>query len=166
MLVRFEVDVRVLAGEAGEVPDLPLADELAFPELAFELVRQVVEQFPRQAADDLDLVGGQACFLAQFAQHRRVQVLAIVDTALRHLPAVAFAVVDALADEGLAVRVDQHHADAGAVKRPVAAQIGVAHAARPSISFTAARKASTSACPLGSAFRSVVKPWMMPGNSR
>ena len=52
-------------------------------------------------------------FFGQFAQRSIPEVFALVDTALRHLPPVAFLVVDPAADENLAVRIHQHHAHAG-----------------------------------------------------
>ncbi len=61
------------------------------------------------------MFGPRTGLLGQFAQGGGHQVFALVDPALRHLPPVAFLVVDAAADEDLAVGVDQHDSDAGAV---------------------------------------------------
>ena len=43
-------------------------------------------------------------------------VFAFVDAALRHLPAFD-GLVDALADKDLALAVEQHHADAGPIRK-------------------------------------------------
>ena len=58
-------------------------------------------------------------FLPQLAQGGVVQRLAVVDPALRHLPEIAFSIVDPLTDERMAVAVDKHHANAGAVGQVV-----------------------------------------------
>ena len=62
-----------------------------------------------------DVVFAHPGFLVQFAQGCGAQVFAFVDPALRHLPGIAFAVVDPLADEDETVGVDEHDADAGPV---------------------------------------------------
>ncbi len=101
-----------------------------------------------------------AGFLCEFAQRRNAHVFAFVDPALGHLPPVAFLVVDPPPDEYQPVSVDQHHTDAGAVAE------FVHRVWRSSMTAIAERKSSRSLWPLGIAFLSVVKPWMMPGNSR
>src|SRR5690606_31041738 len=119
-IVRLEVDVGVASGEADEVPGLPLALEPPAPELAVQFGRKVVKQLLGQPGEDLEVLGPRADFLAELAKHRRVDILAVVDAALRHLPPVAFAVVNPLADESLAPCVDQHHADAWAIGKGIA----------------------------------------------
>src|SRR5690348_5132371 len=96
--------------------------------------------------------GRRARLLAQLAQQRLVRILARVDPALRHLPEVAFAVVDPLADERLALTIDQHHPDAGAVQRKVA------HPCRASINFIAAMMSARSFAVLGIALRMLTQP--------
>ena len=62
----------------------------------------------RDLADDLGARG--ADFLGQFAQHRRRRVLAVIDAALRQLPAARRALgirqVGAARDEHLSVTVE------------------------------------------------------------
>ena len=60
-------------------------------------------------AQDTCLAG--ADLFLELAQGRFLRRLAVVDAALRHLPAFD-GLVDALADEDEALAVDQHHADA------------------------------------------------------
>src|SRR3546814_258482 len=55
-----------------------------------------------------------AGFLAEFADRRFLGFLAVVDSALRHLPRLARR-IEPLADEDTAVAVGEHHARAGAV---------------------------------------------------
>src|SRR3546814_2403185 len=56
-----------------------------------------------------------AGFLAEFADRRFLGFLAVVDSALRHLPRLARR-IEPLADEDTAVAVGEHHARAGAVR--------------------------------------------------
>ena len=61
------------------------------------------------------MLGPGAGFFTQLAQGGIPQVFALIDAALGHLPPVAFLVVDAAADEHLAIAIHQHHPHAGSV---------------------------------------------------
>ena len=74
--------------------------------------RQIVFQPFVEFAEELGIVG--ADFLLQFAERGLERRFALVDPALRHLPAFD-RLVDALADEHQSFAVEQHHAHA----RPV-----------------------------------------------
>src|SRR5690606_32551843 len=114
-VVGIEVDVSVGAGETHEEPGLALPFVAAAPELPVQLRREIVAELVGQLADDLQMLGAYADFFTCLADRRGFDILAFVNPALRHLPPVAFPVVDALADEDLAFAVDQHDADAGPV---------------------------------------------------
>src|SRR6185369_16301706 len=112
-----DVDVGLHAQEPRHKPDLTLAAIFAAPELPDQLFRQVVEILLLGARQDLDKVGLDPGFLFQFAQGRALDVLARIDAALRHLPRVALLVVDALSDEHEPVAIDEHDANAGAIRK-------------------------------------------------
>src|SRR5215212_9150189 len=65
----------------------------------------LAEQFHFSGAD----------LLLELPQRRLPRLLAFIDTALRHLPALD-RLVDALADEDFPFAVQHHHADAGSVR--------------------------------------------------
>src|ERR1043166_9460083 len=73
---------------------------------------QIVGQPLVVLAQELGLAG--ADLFLKLAQRRFLRRLAIVDAALRHLPAFD-GLLDPLADEDEAFLVQQHHADAGAI---------------------------------------------------
>src|SRR5580658_7253192 len=111
-MVRGKVDVAVAPGEAHGEPFLHLAAITAAPEPSRDLLRHVIAQPPRGFRQEFRVVG-TGLFL-ELAQGRLARRLALVDAALRHLPIVAFH-VDAAADEDTLLRVEQHHAHAGAI---------------------------------------------------
>src|SRR3546814_10029110 len=84
-MFRMDVDVVVLAHEAHKEPVLALAAIFAAPHLADQMVGQIVEIFLAAARDDLDQPAVHAGFLAEFADRRFLGLLAVVDSALRHL---------------------------------------------------------------------------------
>src|SRR3546814_5952901 len=61
--------------------------------------------------DDLHMLAKDAGFLVQFAQGGGLHVFAVVYAPLRHLPGL-HRIVDPLADENLALHVDEHDAHA------------------------------------------------------
>ena len=87
-----DVDLIVAAGEAHQHPFLPLTAIFAFPDLADQFVRQIVIGPVSGLGHDLDRVGRQAGFLAQFADRGFQRGFAGVDAALRHLPSLDAAV--------------------------------------------------------------------------
>ena len=118
--MRFEVDVGVGPGEAHQEPALPLAAIAPTPQLAVQLGGKIVEQLLLEPGHDFEMLPPHADFLPHLAQQGGLDILAVVDPALGHLPPVALAVVDPLADESLAFAVDKHDAHAGAVLKMVA----------------------------------------------
>src|SRR3546814_13009760 len=83
---------------------LALAAIFAAPHLADQMIGQVVEIFFAAARDDFDQSAMDAGFLAEFADRRFLGLLAIVDSALRHLPGFARG-IEPLADEDAAVEI-------------------------------------------------------------
>ena len=119
-LRRRDIDVGIGAGETQRDPFLALAAITAVQRDAEQVLRQVVGQPLVHLAQKFGLVG--AGLFLQFAKACFAGRFAIVDSALRHLPALD-SLVDPLADENAAVRVDQHHTDARAVRQIFMAQM-------------------------------------------
>ncbi len=116
----FEVDVGVLAREPRQDPVLALAAVFALPQLADQIVGQVIEQLFAGLGEQGDVTFLDPGFFPQLAQGCGAQVFALVDPALRHLPVDSAFVrlttrVDPAADKGQASGVDQHDADAWTV---------------------------------------------------
>ena len=84
-LMRRQVDVAILAGEAHGEPFLALAAILAVKRHAHQMLGQIIGHPVVHLGDDFGLVG--ADFFLQLAQRRLSGCLALVDAALRHLPA-------------------------------------------------------------------------------
>ena len=102
---------------------------------------------------------GYAGLLGQLAKDGLRQIFTLINSALRHLPPVAFARVDPLSDKDFAVLVDQHDADAGSIFG------NFGQFSSLSINFMAAKIRSRSACVLGTAWRKLVKLWVTPSIS-
>ena len=169
------MDVGIVAGKARQEPVLALAAIAPFPQLADQVVGQVVKHFLARLGDQGDVAFLHPGFFPQLAQRGFAQVFAIIDSALRHLPVdpalVGLAAgVDPATDKGLAGRVDHHHANAGTVGQ---VGKGIAHpralSPKPrrsqtfiSISFIAAITLAVAAAALGRALRVVEKSWVRP----
>src|SRR5687767_902656 len=112
-----DVNLAFLSGETQRVPLLRLAAVFALPRLSDDVARDIIAEPFRNLGKLLHRA--DVGFLEKFAQRRLVGVLALVDTALRHLPLVGLVdvlgPVGAAADEHAAGAIEHHYADA----RPV-----------------------------------------------
>src|SRR6185312_2378820 len=108
-MVRGEVNVAVAPLKTHREPFLFLSDIAPAPQPAAQRAGQIVGQPAFGLGDDVGLVG--AGLFPELAERGVSRRLAPVDAALRHLPRFFF-LVDAAADENLAVAVQQHDADA------------------------------------------------------
>src|ERR1700733_1131282 len=114
-----DVDLIFCADKAHREPLLRLAAIFALPGLTDEVARNVVFEPVRDLADALD--GADIGFFAQLALRRRPGLFAGIDAALRHLPDMGevdmFRAADSPADEGKPIAIEQHHADAGPIRK-------------------------------------------------
>ena len=111
-----QVHVAVAADQPQQEPDLLLAAVVAARVAADEVVGHLVAQPVARARDDLHVLGQQADFFVQLAEHRLLGRLAVLDAALRKLPRVR---AQPLAPENLVARVEQDDADVGPEAFPV-----------------------------------------------
>lgn len=111
VVVGADVDIGIEAGEAGGDPVLFLSAEAAVPEFGNQTRRQFIAQGAIKNFEDVSLVG--ADFLAHFAEEGVVQIFAVIDAALRHLPCAGR--VDAFTDEHFTFRIKQGNTHAGAI---------------------------------------------------
>src|SRR5690606_18832837 len=107
MAAGAQVDVRVAPDQLQQEPDLLLAAVAAPPLAPHPVLGDVVAQPLAGAADHANVLGPQADFLVQLAEHRLFGRLAALDPALRELPGM---LTDPLAPEDLVPRVDQDDA--------------------------------------------------------
>ena len=152
-------DVLVGAEEAGEEPGLALAAPFLLPDLADQILGQVVGELLAVAGDDLDQVGANARLLLELAKRSVERRLAGIEAALRHLPGLE-PVIEPLPDPDLALGVDQHDPDGGAI-----AMFGHAPASFR-ISFSASTPPPMSSSDEGMARLRLMKPWILPLASR
>src|SRR3546814_6339684 len=80
------IDVGIGTQKAREIPFLPLAAIPPLPELYDQILGPVVGQPAGRFGDDLHQPGGDSGFLLHFAERGDAGLLALVDTALGHLP--------------------------------------------------------------------------------
>ena len=122
----LDIDFAFGAGEAHRKPFLRLTAVFAFPGLADDLARNVVAEPIRDLGNAFHRA--DVGFFAQLAQSGRPWLFAGIDAALRHLPSVreidVLGPADAAADEGAAVAIEHHQADAGAEGKIFEAHIG------------------------------------------
>jgi len=111
--------------------------------------------------DSLEQVKAFHDFFMQFAQSGSLDILALVDPALRHLPEAMRGRINPLADKDEAIPVHQHEARAGAIGQAVGVHAGLA-----SMNCMAAIMRSRSRWVLGTAPRRLVKEWVTPRISR
>src|SRR5258705_1117235 len=109
-----DVDLALVAGETQREPLLRLPAIAALPCLADDVARNVVAQPVLDLAELLDRA--DVGFLVKLAQCRRPRVLAGIDAALWHLPAVRrvdmLRPIAAPPDKDPAARIEHHQADA------------------------------------------------------
>jgi len=129
---RTEIDLAVRAFEAGGEPDLLLAAIAALPGDAHERVGKIVGQ--PVAGSGHEARAADARFLGKLAARCGLGVFALIETALRHLPPRPgalrrVAAIGAPSDEGEAVAIEQHDADA----RPVGQPLLIGHSGKISL---------------------------------
>src|SRR4029079_3763411 len=112
MVAGAETHVVVAADEAQQVPDLLLAAVAAAPLALDPVLRNLIAQPVSRTAEDPDVMGLQAHFLAQFPVHRLFGRFAGIDAALRKLPGM-FA--DPLAPENQVLAVGDDDGDVRAI---------------------------------------------------
>src|SRR3990170_1975804 len=113
---RAQLDVAIAAHHAQQVPDLLLAAVGAAPVAAHPFLGHLVAQPVARTPENADVIRLEADLLIEFAVHRPLRRLAVLDAALGKLPRV---LVDALAPEHLVAAVGEDDADVRAIPVPV-----------------------------------------------
>ena len=110
----YDIDLRVGAQIAIEIPFLLLTAELAAPNLAQKIGRQIIGDPAFGLIQRLDQIGSDAGFFPQLAQRGGAGLFVVVNPALRHLPRSDLG-IEALARKDQALGVDQHDTNTGTV---------------------------------------------------